>query len=131
MISISNVLYKNGQSPAEASGLTKNMRKRRNRKMKHASAAGGVDGLRTLMASTEFNAYINPARLNRKPQNKKISTLSTPAQESEASTENCGGWGRLPNVAKFNYAPDDPSGWTYVGPHKRTRGCRILDDSEE
>ena len=42
-----------------------------------------------------------------------------------------GGWGKLPNVAEIHYEDDDARGWTYVGPHKRNRGCKIVDDPDQ
>lgn len=126
--SVSHILLSNGFSPLpQFSGLTKNMRKNRNRKIKHAALHGGSGGIAALLSSAEFNTYTNPARLGNKsnaPQQKQL-VSALPGSGTGAGT---GGWGRLPNVSQIDYADDDPRGWTHVGRNKRQRKCMIYDE---
>ena len=130
--SILDIMRRFGLKPVANCGLTKNMRKRRNRKMTHAALSGGPDGLRALMSSTAFNTYINPARIQKKIHNPKT-FVECPSSLSgiNLDTSSSGGWGYLPNVSQIDYEYNDPRGWTHVGPHKRNRGCKIVDDPED
>lgn len=128
--SILHIMSSIGLKPVANSGLTKNMRKRRNRKMKYAALAGGPDGLRTLMSSTAFNQYINPARAQKKKIDVKT-FVEAPSQLSGINRDapSGGGWGCLPNVSQIDYAHNDPQGWVHVGSKKRTRRiCQIVDE---
>jgi hypothetical protein len=128
-----DVLRTNGFSPlASFSGLTKNMRKRRNQKIKRAAAAGGAGGLAALLQSRDFNTYIDPSRLLKKKARINVvgSTRMSRLPGVSDATGPCGGWGRLPNVSPVNYSEDDPRGWTYVDGSRRNRHCRIQDDEE-
>jgi hypothetical protein len=119
-------------TPAQNSGLSKNVRKHRNAKMKRSFAAGGAGGLAALMSSTEFTAYINPARSTKvvKGESKKGARViaSPPGIDSRSLSNGAGGWGRLPNVSPIDYADDDPRGWVHVDNSKRSRRCRIDED---
>jgi hypothetical protein len=107
------------------------MRKRRNQKIKRAAAAGGAGGLAALLASRDFNTYIDPSRLLKKKRiNVVMSTRVSSLPGLSNATGPCGGWGRLPNVSPINYSEDDPRGWTYVDGSRRSRQCRIQDDEE-
>jgi hypothetical protein len=131
-LSVTDVLRMNGFSPlSQPCGLTKNIRKRRNRKIKHAAVAG-PGGLSSLFASTDFNSYIDPMRLKKSVQKTIVSThLSSLPGFNQTDTAGNGGWGRLPNVATIHYADDDPRGWVTVSRNRRNRPCMIQDDYYE
>lgn len=126
--SVTDVLLSNGFSPLpQFSGLPKNVRKHRNRKIKHAALHGGSGGIAAVLSSAEFNEYTNPARLgnnSKQPQQKQLLS-SLPGIGMATGT---GGWGRLPNISQIDYADDDPRGWTHVGRSKRQRKCMIYDE---
>jgi len=128
-LSVNAILSNNGFAAlSEFSGLSKNLRKRRNAKIKHAAQHGGAGGISALLSSGEFSAYIDPACFNKKPQMQKISAPISRLPGMSDATGPCGGWGRLPNVSQIDYADDDPRGWVHVGRNKRNRSCRIQDD---
>ena len=128
-LSVTDVLRANGFAPlAEFSGMPKNARKNRNRKIKHAALHGGSGGISALLGSAEYSAYIEPTRYGKAKKvgqvSARISSLST--MSSSAPTGPCGGWGRLPNVALIDYAADDPRGWTHVDSfRRRAKKCQI------
>lgn len=99
--------------------------------MKSALRQGGVGGLRALLGSSEFNSYIDPARIKKVMFTPAVSTTCSRLPGFDDSSSPHGGWGRLPNVSQINYAEDDPRGWTYVGPHKRNRVCKIVDEEDD
>lgn len=115
---------------SDPSGLPKNVRKRRNKKILRAFNSGGGGGLRALLDSGEFNEYINPARFSKKAkapvkhQPLQDSIYYSPAMLSGTGT---GGWGRLPNVSPIDYAHNDTAGWVHVGRHRR-RPCQIQEE---
>ena len=123
-LSVSDVLRNNGFPPmSEPSGLTKNMRKRRNKKIKRAAVQGGLS---ILLSSGDFNEYINPARLGKKVKPIRAQTrVSYAPGISGTELGSSGGWGRLPNTSRIDYAPDDSNGWERQGVKRR---CMIQDD---
>jgi len=128
---VSDVLRTNGfASLSDPSGLPKNVRKRRNKKIKRA-AQNGPAGISALLGSGEYNEYINPTRFKKRTHKEKVSTRVSSLIGFSERTGPCGGWGRLPNVSLIDYADDDPRGWIHVGPHKRLRKCMISDESAE
>jgi hypothetical protein len=122
-----NILRNNGFSPLpECSGLTKNMRKRRNRKIKHAALHGGSGGISALLSSREYTDYIDPTRIG-----KKVNSVVQKGILSHLpgiGWGGNGGWGRLPNVSSIDYAEDDSRGWTHVDHRQRRRRCMIEED---
>lgn len=129
--SITDVLRKNGFAPlSESSGLPKNARKNRNRKIKRA-ALNGAYGISALLGSSEYTAYTDPKRYGKIQSTKQFSTvLSKLPGIDDLPTSYYGGWGRLPNVSPIDYTEDDPRGWTHVDRrHRRARKCQI-DDSD-
>jgi hypothetical protein len=131
-LAVNDVLRKHGFPPVrESCGLTKNVRKNRNRKIKEVAEMGGAAALTSLFASPPFNSYLGSARVNsgakKAPESLCHSTLP---EVTEVSTSPCGGWGRLPNISAIDYADDDPRGWVTVTRNKRSRVCMIQDESE-
>jgi hypothetical protein len=124
-----DVLRTVGSPLRDASGLPKNVRKRRNKKIMRAFYAGGSGGVRSLLDSGDFNQYINPDRFPKKvkasvkPQALQDSGYYSPSMLSGTGT---GGWGRLPNVSQIDYAHNDTAGWVHVGRHRRR--CQIEDE---
>lgn len=130
--SINDVMRSHGFSPlSEFSGLPKNVRKRRNSKIRHAALHGGSGGISALLGSVEYTTYTDPKRFNKGPQIQNSSTRLSSLPGFSAPTGLCGGWGRLPNVSPIDYADDDPRGWVTVTRNKRNRACRIQDDEED
>jgi len=129
--SVTDILRSYSINPTTYSGLTKNMRKRRNKKIKHAATYGGAGGVAALLVSRAYTDFVDPKRVGR-------TAPTAPSQRSNVDTRiigvdssGKGGWGKLPNVAQIQYEDDDARGWTYVGPHKRNRGCKIMNDSDD
>jgi hypothetical protein len=127
---VSEILRMNGFSPLRMfSGLPKNARKNRNRKIRHAAQHGGAQGISALLSSTAYNEFTDPKRFGKKQgAAEQGSTRISSLPGFSASTGPTGGWGRLPNVSPIDYADDDPRGWIAVTRNKRNRACRIQDE---
>ena len=128
--SVIDILRSYSINPTTYSGLTKNMRKRRNKKIKHAATYGGAGGVATLLVSRAYTEFIDPKRVGRAKPSAPIEA-SNKGRIKGVDSSGKGGWGKLPNVAEIHYEDDDARGWTYVGPHKRNRGCKIVDDPDQ
>ena len=124
-----DVLRTVGSPLRDASGLPKNVRKRRNKKIMRAFYAGGSGGVRSLLDSGDFNQYINPDRFPKKEVKAKVQPLQNSVYYSPSmlSGTGTGGWGRLPNVSPIDYAHNDTAGWVHVGRHRR-RPCQIQEE---
>lgn len=120
-ISITDVLQSNGLPPmSNPSGLTKNVRKRRNKKVKRAAAKGYLSNL---LGSREYHDYINQDRFKKKVRvDTCIRVHSLPGSYPIPWS------GTPPNAAKVDYAEDDPAGWTHVGTHNRRRRAQFIEN---
>jgi hypothetical protein len=107
------------------------MRKRRNKKIKHAAAAGGGGGLASLFGSGEYNTYINPPHLKKVVKKTASTRLRCAPGIDPEYTGAHGGWGRLPNASVIDYDDTNPRGWVKVTRDKRRRSCRIQDETQE
>ena len=129
---VNEILRIAGLAPTTNSGLTKNVRKRRNGKMKRAFQAGGLGGLSALLRSKDFNEYINSERMTvRKNPVQAVSTKMSTLPGFDEMVAGTGGWGKPPNVSPIDYADDDPRGWVAVTRNKRNRVCRIQDEAHD
>lgn len=129
--SVTDILRSYSINPVTYSGLTKNMRKRRNKKIKHAATYGGAGGVAALLVSRAYTDFIDPKRVGRTAPTVITQRSNVDAPIAGVESSGKGGWGKPPNVAQFEYDDDDTRGWTYVGRHKRNRGCKIMNDSED
>jgi len=132
--SVSQILRANGFPALRMfSGLPKNARKHRNRKIRHAAEYGGAQGISALFSSTAYIEFTDPKRFGnaRGISQQPSMRISSPPGFSYDDVGPTGGWGRLPNVSPIDYADDDPRGWVSVTRNRRNRSCRIQNEDEE
>ena len=114
------------------SGLPKNIRKQRNRKVQDAFKWRGAIGIAELRLNSDFEKFTEPKRFGIKPRQGPSSTrLSCPPGLDTSGYDGTPWSGSWPSSKRYD--EDDPRGWTYVGYGKRrkARPCMIQEEDEE
>lgn len=114
------------------SGLPKNIRKQRNRKVQHAFKSRGAIGISELLLDSDFQKFTEPKRFGIKARQGPSSTRLSCSPGLDTSGYDGTPWPGSWTSSK-RYDEDSPRGWTHVGHGKRRRArpCMIQEDPEE